>query len=361
MACNQHSRRDFLKKSLLATAAGGAMPYFVGSPQAFANAPVNEVDLRKPTMETIAIYFPSWHANPHYEAWYGKGFSEWELVKSAKPLYPGHHQPKIPEWGCFDESDPAWAAREIDLAADHGVTCFMFDWYWYSGVRILEEALEQGFLKAPNSQRLKFTIMWANHDWGSWPALTGIPGMGRSGIWLPNRHWPEDCDRVVDYCCEHYFSRPNYWKIDGKPNFVIYDTAAFAKQLGGPENAKRVLDRMEKRAQRHGFPGLYLTANIGCCDDNIYCCGWGRVPRAKKMGFRSVFAYNIVRTPQYATLPQDKPIVRYEEVMKSHLYAWKKIDEGGLVHHPIVTFGCDVTPRMAPRRDSADGFPQAQL
>ncbi|MFH0796775.1 MAG: glycoside hydrolase family 99-like domain-containing protein [Candidatus Omnitrophota bacterium] len=295
--------------------------------------------------EVVAIYFPSWHANDHYQAWYGKGFSEWELVKTAQPLYPGHRQPKVPVWGYFDESDPEWASREIDLAADHGVTCFMFDWYWYSGVRIMEEALEKGFLKAQNRNRLKFTVMWANHNWDSWPAVTGIPGMGKSGTWLPIRHWQEDCERVIDYCSEHYFAQPNYRKIDGKPNFIIYDIAQFTKQLGGVETTKRVLERMNGRAQKHGFPGLYFTANIGCCEDNIYCCGWGRVPQAKDMGFQSVFAYNIVRTPEYETLPEEKPVVRYEDVIRSHQYAWQKIDEGGLVHHPVVTSGLDVTPR----------------
>ena len=54
-------------------------------------------------------------------------FSEWELIKTTKPLYLGHHQPKVPNWGYFDESDPKWSAKEIDLAADHGVTTFLFE------------------------------------------------------------------------------------------------------------------------------------------------------------------------------------------------------------------------------------------
>ena len=42
--------------------------------------------------EIFAIYFPSWHPDKHYEEWYGKGFSEWELVKTTKPLFKKHHQ-----------------------------------------------------------------------------------------------------------------------------------------------------------------------------------------------------------------------------------------------------------------------------
>ena len=54
----------------------------------------------------------------------------------------------------------------------------------------MEEALEKGFLKASNRERLKFALMWANHNWGTWPAITGIPGMASaenpgSSLWLP--------------------------------------------------------------------------------------------------------------------------------------------------------------------------------
>ena len=304
------------------------------------------------TTDIIAIYFPSWHSNDHYQAWYGQGFSEWELVKSAKPLIAGHHQPKVPSWGYFDESDPTWAAREIDLAADHGVTGFLFDWYWYSGVRVMEEALERGFLQAPNRQRLKFAIMWANHSWGTWPAVTGIPGMVSltdttpgQRTWLPVRHTLEDLDRVMDYCAEHYFTQPNYWRVDGKPLFVLYDVNIFKELLGGAPAARAGLERMNERVRRHGLPGLYFCANIGCCEDNQYCCGYDRPPAAQAMGFQSVFAYNIVRTPHFPSIPNDLPVVPYADVIASHQHCWREIEKWGVPHHPVVTTGCDVTPR----------------
>lgn len=296
--------------------------------------------------EVVAIYFPSWHPDAHYQSWYGKGFSEWKLVKTTVPLFEGHHQPKIPEWGYFNESDPLWAEKQIDLAADNGITTFMFDWYWYSGVKFLSDALEKGFLRAYNFRRLKFAVMWANHTWGAWPAVTGVPGMGEAQhVWLKIRHWIEDCERVIDYCCEKYFTLDNYWKIEGKPVFVIYDTSTLLHLLGGKEKTTEALQRMSERAQKWGFPGLWFTANIGCCNDNIYCCGWARVPEVKSIGFSAVFAYNIVRTPKYTSLPDTMPVVSYEDVIMSHQYVWKKIKSGGLPHFPIVTFGCDVTPR----------------
>ena len=163
--------------------------------------------------EVVAIYCPLWHRYDHMDAWHGYGWREWELLKSAPPRFPGHRQPLRPSWGFFDESDPEWSRREIDLAADHNIDVFLFDWYWYSGVRLMEETLENGFLKAPNRSRLKFALMWANHDWTDYfPAPYDKP----RNIWLPLRHSPADLTRVIDYCIEHYFREANYWTVEGR-------------------------------------------------------------------------------------------------------------------------------------------------
>jgi hypothetical protein len=67
-------------------------------------------------------YFGNYHpSDRRNEALKGKGWSEWELVKQAKPRFPGHVQPRVPLWGYTDESDPKEMARKIDAAADHGI------------------------------------------------------------------------------------------------------------------------------------------------------------------------------------------------------------------------------------------------
>ena len=98
--------------------------------------------------EVAAYYFPSYHADPRNEARYGAGWSEWALVRAAKPRFPGHQQPKIPAWGYEDESDPSVMAKKIAAAADHGITAWIFDWYWYDNAPYLEKCLNAGFLKA---------------------------------------------------------------------------------------------------------------------------------------------------------------------------------------------------------------------
>lgn len=300
--------------------------------------------------ELFAIYFPSWHPDRHYEKWYGRGFSEWELMKTTQPLFSGHTQPKKPLWGYFDESQPEWMEKQIDLAADHGLSGFIFDWYWYGGEKFLHQALESGFLKSRNQKRLKYSLMWANHDWGVWPAKSGVPGMANmvnqgSTLLLKMTHSLEDLVRVMEYCCTHYFKHEHYWKIVGNPVFSFFDLDILIRQLGGVEKTAIAIELMRKTVRRYGFDGLYLSANIGCCGDNEYCCGWGRVAWAQQLGFDSVFAYNIVRAPSYKTLPDTLPVYDYSEVMASHDWCWGKIEAGGVPHFPSVTTGLDVSPR----------------
>ncbi|MBU4211140.1 MAG: glycoside hydrolase family 99-like domain-containing protein [Kiritimatiellae bacterium] len=300
--------------------------------------------------EVVAIYFPSWHPDSHYAKWYGKGFSEWELLKTTQSLFTGHGQPKMPLWGYFDESKPEWMEKQIDLAVNHGLTGFIFDWYWYGGEKFLHKALEDGFLKSRNKGRLKFSLMWANHDWGVWPAKSDVPGMANmvnqgDTLLLKMTHSPEDLGRAIAYCCLHYFKHDHYWRIGGEPVFSFFDLDCLTRQLGGAEKAARAIELMRKTVRRHGFDGLYLLGNIGCCNDNAYCCGWGRVGSAKSLGFNSVFAYNIVRSPSYKTLPDEMPVYDYSEVMASHALCWDRIEAGGLTHFPSVTTGLDVSPR----------------
>ena len=300
--------------------------------------------------EIFAIYFPSWHPDRHYEKWYGKGFSEWELLKNTRPLYEGHNQPLEPVWGYFDESSPEYMAKQIDLAADSGITGFMFDWYWYEGDQFLEKPLNEAFLNAPNRNRLKFFLMWANHNWGIWPALDdGLRGMNgnenqASTLFLKIRHSEEDLREVMRFCCKTYFSCENYWKIDGKPVYSFYNCNKLFEFIP-PADVLRIIN---EEAQKAGFPGIYTLMNIGCCNDNEYFCGWGRIPRMRDAGFDAVFAYNSgLRSNYKESVAPDKPTLDYRFNMKNQRHCWQQIAAQGLPFCPSVTLGSDVSPRWS--------------
>jgi len=207
--------------------------------------------------ETVAYNFPAWHVTPFMEERFGRGWTELDMVRRSRPLYPGHLFPKYPLWTDFDEADPADAAREIDLAADFGVDVWMIDWYWHDGVMFYHEQLEDGFLKAANRSRLKFAVMWANHHWKNvYPASSP----DAASVILPQRHSEDDMRRVTEYCIEHYFSQPNYWRIGGLPVFAIFDLRLMVETFG-VSALRRVLDEMRERAARAGLGGLHIQAS----------------------------------------------------------------------------------------------------
>ena len=265
------------------------------------------------------------------DSWHGYGWNEWELLKTAPPRFIGHHQPLRPSWGYFDESDPQWSFREIELAADHGINVFMFDWYWYSGVRLMEEALERGFLKAPNNQRLKFALMWANHDWADYfPAPYGKPW----NSWLPLRHSEADLNRVFDYCIEHYFREPNYWKVGGRLFFSIFQIDKFIRELGGPSAVKTLLGNLDRKLEQANLPPVHWNA-IQSGPPEV-------VSRWKEAGFHSIItSYNINDSGKTSpNLTQE-----YNDLITMHKNVWASLKDAALPQCLIVTMGWDVTPR----------------
>ena len=295
-------------------------------------------------MEIAAYYFPQYHPDPRNDALHGPGWTEWELVRAARPRFEGHHQPKVPLWGEFDEADPAWAAREIDAAAEHGITAFLYDWYWYEGRPFLEGGLEQGFLCAPNRDRIKFALMWANHDWVNlFPAAPAPPD--RCPLLLPGRTARPSWDALCDYVVEHYFSQPNYLHADGAPYFSLYEIGTFVAGLGGWEAARDALDGLRDKARAAGHTNVHLNAVV-----------WGlqvlpsEVPLSapseiiSELGFDSVTSY--VWIHDYAPNSAGFPVGSYSDAAAHAFAAWDKYRaQFAVPYFPNVTMGWDSSPR----------------
>jgi hypothetical protein len=286
----------------------------------------------KQAVEIAAIYFPGFHRDDHMDKWLGKGFTEWKLLMEAKPLFPGHRHLQ-PEWGAFDEADPVWMEKQIELAAAQGIGVFVFDWYWYDGVKILHRPLEEGFLKARNRSKLKYALMWANHDWRNcFPA----PRDNKQTVWLPSRATPADFERHIAHCIATHFNQPNYWRVDGGLYFSIFDAETFVRQLGGADKARTVVDAARRQVEAAGLGKLHLAAFTGSP---------AAAATLRDAGFDSLTAYNVTASGK-ARLP-DRPLDEYADLVARHESFWKEMDSGVLPFAPIVTVGWDTTPRWA--------------
>jgi len=283
----------------------------------------------KPKPEVVAIYCPLWHGYDHMSAWRSEGWCEWELLKAAKPRFPGHYQPLQPTWGCFDESDPSWSEREIDLAADNGIDVFLVDWYWYSGVKIMEEALERGLLQARNRERIRFALMWANHNWEDYFP----PPFGQKwNSWLPSRHTFNDWNRVIDACIEQYFRLSNYWQFEEGLFFSMFQPEHLVRDLGGAKAFKSILEKTNQRLEQAGLPPLHLNAMLNSHQN---------VDELREAGYASTTTYNIITTGKVSPNLTE----RYDDLMDTHRAFWDRMAGTSLPYQPIVTMGWDVTPR----------------
>ena len=292
-------------------------------------------------IEVAAYYFPGWHADPRISALHGDGWTEWELLRRAEPRFPGHRQPIEPAWGEFDESDPKLAAQQIDLAADQGVTSFLFDWYWYGG-SFLEGALDRGFLQAPNRDRLRFALMWANHDWIN---LQPAPLAGSGARVFDGAVSPAVFEELTEVVIERYFSQPNYLTMGGEPYFSIYELGTFIAGMGGLESARDALDGFRRRARRAGLPGVHLNGvvwGMSVLPSEVALLEPARV--AEDLGFSSVTSYVWIHHFDVEAAPF--PAASYDSAFEQNRAAWSRYRQDyALPYHPNVTVGWDSSPR----------------
>ena len=298
-------------------------------------AVVPEVRSSSESRITVAsYYFGNYHPNdPRNEKLKGKGWSEWELVKAAKPRFSGQHQPNVPLWGCTDESDPREMARKIDAAADHAIDAFIFDWYYYNDGPFLQDTVDEGFLGALNNRRMKFAFMWANHDWVDiHPYRRGAPPrLLYSGVTSPATF-----ERICDLLIKNYFQHPSYWRIDGKPYFSFYDLTNLLENFGSVAAARAALDRFRAKAVAAGLPGLHLNAVV-----------WQEpiLPKEKRpanvsklvhdLGFDSVTSYVWIHHVNLPKLQTD-----YNYVRDRYFDYWTKAEKlFDVPYFPNVTMG----------------------
>jgi hypothetical protein len=293
----------------------------------------------KDDITVAAYYFPNYHEDQRNAAYFEEGWTEWKLVKEAQSRFENHQMPNVPAWGYTDEADPVQMAQKIDAAADHGIDAFIFDWYMYEDGPFLERGLDEGFLKAENSERIKFGLMWANHDWVDiHPYTLGA----EQKLLYPGIVSPERFDEISDHVIEKYFTKSNYWKIDGKAYFSVYDVQKFVEGFGSMEATKAAMDRMRKKAISAGLKGVHW---------NLVAWGNPILPVEKApsntpeliqmLGFDSSTSYVWIH---HVPLPETQTDFNY--VRDAYFAHWDKAKtEYGVPYYPNVTMGWDPTPR----------------
>ena len=101
-------------------------------------------------------------------------------------------------------------------------------------------------------------------------------------------HGPVASPDLPAYMIDNFFKQPNYYKIDGKPLVIFWDTQELARELGGVPQARQYLDDFRAAAQKAGFPGLFLVTVVG----NTGMPGDFHINQTKGEGFDGGIGYH---------------------------------------------------------------------
>lgn len=244
--------------------------------------------------DVAAYVWPAYQPEPRWAELgiFKDGKGEWQNVWEAVPKWAGHEQPRKPLWGYENEADPKVVEKKIDAAVSHGVNVFIYDWYWYGGRPFLEDALDKGFLGAPNNGKMKFFIMWANHDVDRTWDNTVSDKKGDGFLWFSALKG-EAFKAVADRWVAKYFSRPNYYRIGGKPVLMVYAVGTMIHGFGGMDETVAGLEYLREACRKAGLGGLHLMV----CDMGM------NAERVRRLGVDSVTPYQLL---QYAAA-DDEP------------------------------------------------------
>ncbi len=199
-----------------------------------------------------SFYLPQFHPVPENDRWWGKGFTEWTNVKTAKPQFTGHYQPHQSDVGLgyYDLGDPKVMVRQADLARQYGIYGFVFYHYWFAGRRLLEKPV-QSILKNKHFE-MPFCFCWANESW-----TRRWDGMDDDVLMLQTYSPVDDLAHIRELI--PFFKDERYYKHRGRPVLLVYRS----EDLPEPE---KTAELWRQEVRKAGFEDIYLLRVEGITD-----------------------------------------------------------------------------------------------
>jgi lipopolysaccharide biosynthesis protein len=280
----------------------------------------------------IAFYLPQFYPTPYNDAWWGKGFTEWNNVVKGRPRFRGHYQPHLPaDLGFYDLRLSETREAQAELATQFGVYGFCYYHYWFSGKRILERPLDE--VLASGKPGFPFCICWANETWKkSW--------IGRNTVTLLEQTFSFEDDLAHIRHLLPVLADSRYIRIEGRPLLLVYRVELL------PE-PRRTAEIWRNEAIKAGLGDLFLV-NVqstylpqGTSPDTVAFDAAVRFePRAQPAAPTIVRAWRTLKSP----IHNDR-FTHYKQLYRH----WKDAPQPLYRHFECVTPMWDNTARR-PRR-----------
>lgn len=211
----------------------------------------------------VSMYLPQYHVIPENSMFWGEGFTDWDCVKSAKPLFPGHNEPRVPkDHHYYDLSKKEDIKRQIELAHKYNVYGFGIYHYWFStNKKVLTKPAE--LILENKDLDIPFFFAWDNASWKkSWSNVAGNDWAPmreaqsqvhdadtNNGMLIPfvlgtEKDWKIHFDYLLNY-----FKDDRYIKVENKPVFIIWNYS---------EEMEKMAEFWDEQAKENGFNGMEI-------------------------------------------------------------------------------------------------------
>jgi hypothetical protein len=221
---------------------------------AFGNNNKNNI---KKHIKNIAIVFPQFHEIPENNDFWGKGFTEWTLLKNIPRIVNGEiiKQPHD-DIGYFNLNDYSHRKYMRVLADKYNIHGFCYYHYWFKNKKVMYEPTE--LMLSDGEPNKPFMFCWANEQWTKkWDG-------GNNEILLEQDYSDEIGNNDHFKYLLQFFKHKNYIKKHNKPIFIFYRIEE--KDI---THIKNIINLWNKLAINEGFNGIHFIRFLGPFNNNI--------------------------------------------------------------------------------------------
>lgn len=302
-------------------------------------------------VKLMAMYLPQYHEILENNEFWGKGFTDWTTVKSAKQYFKDVKQPKVPlNDNYYDLSKMETLEWQVKLAKEYGIDGFCFYHYWFSSNKQLLQTPAENFLKNKELD-INFCFAWDNEPWKrTWDAQEG-------NAWAPvidKQITRKEKKTLVEFDYEDesgwkkhfdyllpFFQDKRYMKIDNKPVFMYCNY--YEK-----DKLSKMSTFWNQYAKKFGFDGVCFIAHYSDVISNDisdftyfyqpHFAGWERCS----------FPLRVIDRIKVMNKNRKSPIVyNYERIWKRIIYQAKKFKGKKYLYGAFVSY--DDSPRRGER------------
>ncbi|WP_261805475.1 glycosyltransferase WbsX family protein [Lapidilactobacillus luobeiensis] len=199
-------------------------------------------------MKVLAYNLPAYHQIPENDKWWGEGFTEWDNVRSGKPLFKGHIQPMVP-YGeyYYDLSKKEDVVYQAELAKQYGLSGFVYYHYWFNGKLLLERPVE--IYRDSKDTDFDYCLCWANEQWAkTWDGKD-------NQILMPQTFGGrEDWENHLQYFLT-FFNDKRYIKRGNCPMLFVYSASKIP-------HFDEMMEYWNSRIKEYGYDSIYLVEFI---------------------------------------------------------------------------------------------------